>query len=57
MAKGVAKKLKYFNFLELLYTLKEMLPLQIALSKTFQSGAIDFSRIFSIVLKTKTKLR
>ena len=34
-----------------------MLPSLTALSKTFQSGAINFSRIVPNVLKTKTKLQ
>ena len=41
----------------MLYTLKVMLASPTALSKTFQSGAINFSRIVPNVLKTKTKIQ
>ena len=41
----------------MLYTLTVMLPSLTALGKTFQSGAINFSRIVPNVLKTKTKLQ
>ena len=57
MGKGFARKLKSLNFLGMLYTLKAMLPSLTALSKTFQSGAINFSRIVPNVLKTKTKIQ
>ena len=57
MVKGFPKKLKSRNFLGMLYTLKVMLPSLTALSKTFQSGVINFSRIVPNVLKTKTKLQ
>ena len=40
----------------MLYTLTVMLPSITALGKTFQSEAINFSRIVPNVLKTKTKL-
>ena len=55
MGKGFARKLKSLSFLGMLYTLKVMLPSLTALSVTFQSGAINFSRIVPSVLKTKTK--
>ena len=45
MAKGFAKTLKSPKFLGMLYTLKVMLPSLTALSKTFQTGTIHFSRI------------
>ena len=57
MGKGFARKLKSLNFLGMLYTLKVMLPSLTALSVTFQSGAINFSRIVPNVLKTKTKIQ
>ena len=57
MGKGFARKLKSLNFLGMLYTLKVMLASPTALSKTFQSGAINFSRIVPNVLKTKTKIQ
>ena len=40
----------------MLYTLTVMLPSITTLGKTFQSEAINFSRIVPNVLKTKTKL-
>ena len=57
MGKGCARKLKSLNFLGMLYTLKVMLASPTALRKTFQSGAINFSRIVPNVLKTKTKIQ
>ena len=57
MGKGFARKLKSLNFLGMLYTLKVMLASPTALRKTFQSGAINFSRIVPNVLKTKTKIQ
>ena len=57
MAKGFAKNLKILNFLGMLYTLKVMLLSLTALSKTFESVAINFSRIVPNVLKTKAKFQ
>ena len=57
MVKGFAKKFKSLNFLGMLYTLKVMLPLRTALSKAFQSRAINFSKIVPSKLKSKTKLQ
>ena len=57
MPKGFAKELKSLNFIGIRYTFKLLLPSLIALSKTFQSGAINFSRIVPNVLKIKTKLQ
>ena len=56
MAKGLAKKLKSLDFLGMLYALKLILLSLTALNKTFQSGAINFSRIVPNILKTKTTL-
>ena len=57
MAKGFAKELKILNFVGMLYALKVMLLSLTALSKTFESVAINVSRIVPNVLKTKTKLQ
>ena len=57
MAKGFAKTLKSPKFLGMLYTLKVMLPSLTALSKTFQTGAINFSRIIPNLNKSKAKLQ
>ena len=56
MAKDFTKKLKSLNFLGMLSTLKVMLLSLTALSRPFQSGAINSSRIVPNVLKTKSKL-
>ena len=54
VAKGLAKKMKSLDFLEMLYRLcKVMLRSLFTLSKCFQSGAIKVSRIILKVLKTK----
>ena len=52
MARSIAKTLK--TFLGMLYTLKVMLPCLTALSKSFQTGTINFTRIAPMVVKTKT---
>ena len=57
MAKGFARTLKSPKFLGMLYTLKVMLPSLTALSKTFQTGAIHFSRIILNLNKSKAKLQ
>ena len=57
MAKGFSKPLKSSKFIEMLYTLKVMLPSLTALSKTFQTEAINFSTITPNIEKAKSKLR
>ena len=57
VAKGLTKKMKSLDFLEMLYRLcKVMLRSLFTLSKCFQSGAIKVSRIILKVLKTKLNL-
>ena len=56
MASGLLKKMDSVKFLGLLYTIKFMLPSLTALSKTFQTGAINFSRIKPNLEKTKAQL-
>ena len=41
----------------MLYTLRVMLPSLTALSKTFQTGAINFSKITPNIEKTKSNLQ
>ena len=55
MAKGILKKIKSINFLGKLYIFKYALPHLSTLSKTFQTGAINFARIKPNLLKTKSK--
>ena len=50
MAKGFSKSLKSPKFIEILYTLRVMLPSLTALSRTFQTGSRNFE-------KTKSKLQ
>ena len=57
IAKGFGKTLRGPKFLGMLYTLKVMLPSLTALSKTFQKGAITFSKIIPNVAKTKAHLQ
>ena len=57
MASGLLKKMDSVEFLGLLYTMKFMLPSLTALSKTFQTGAINFSRIKPNLEKTKAQLQ
>ena len=51
------KKMDSVEFLGLLYNMKFMLPSLTALSKTFQTGAINFSRIKPNLEKTKAQLQ
>ena len=57
MAKGFSKPLKSSKFIGMLHTLKVMLPSLTALSKTFQTEAINFSTITPNIEKAKSKLR
>ena len=57
MASGLLKKMDSVEFLVLLYTMKFMLASLTALSKTFQTGAINFSRIKPNLEKTKAQLQ
>ena len=56
MAKSFGKALRSPKFLGMLYTLKVMLP-RPALNKTFQKGAINYSRIIPNIAKTKASLQ
>ena len=57
MAKGFSKSLKSPKFIGMLYTLRVMLPSLTTLSNTFQTGAINFSRITPNIEKLQTKLQ
>ena len=57
MAKGFSKPLKSSKFIGMLHKLKVMLPSLTALSKTFQTEAINFSTITPNIEKAKSKLR
>ena len=52
MAKGFSK-----SFIGMLYTLRVILPSLTALSRTFQTGSINFPRITPNIEKTKFKLQ
>lgn len=57
MAKDLFKKLKTLHFLEIFYTLKVMQPSLTGLSKNFQSGATNVSKIVPNVIKILTKTK
>ena len=57
MASGLLKKMDSVEFLGLLYTMKFILPSLTALSKTFQTGAMNFSGIKPNLEKTKGQLQ
>ena len=57
MVSGLLKKMDSVEFLGLLYTMKFMLPSLTAPSKTFQTGAISFSRIKPNLEKMKAQLQ
>ena len=54
---GHLKKIKKVDFLGKLYLFKFALPHLSALSKTFQTGAINYSKIKPNIAKTKSKLQ
>ena len=56
MASGLLKKMDSVEFLGLLYTMKFMLLLLTALSKTLKTGAINFPRIKTNLEKMKAQL-
>ena len=56
-ASGILKKLDDKRFLAALYMLKFTLPHLSVLSKTFQTGELNFSRIKPAIEKAKYKLR
>lgn len=56
MAAGLLKKLDSIRFLGVLYMFKTVLPHLSALSKTFQTGAINFSRIIPGISKLKSNI-
>ena len=45
LAVGLLKKMKTVKFLGTIYILKEVVPCQMTLSKTFQAGALNFSHV------------
>ena len=57
MASGLLKKMDSVEFLGLFYNMKFMLPSLTALSKTFQTGSISFSRIKTNLEKTRAQLQ
>ena len=57
IAVGSLKKMDSVEFLGVLYMLKYMLPHLSVLSKTFQTGSLNFSRIVSSIKKTKYKIQ
>ena len=57
MASGLLKKMDSVEFLGLFYTMKFMLPSLTAHSKTFQTGAVNFSRIRPNLEKAKAQLQ
>ena len=57
MAKNFGKKDERSKFLGMLYKLKVIITSLNALSKTFQTKAINCFRIIINVLKRKTKLK
>jgi hypothetical protein len=56
-AAGLLKKIDSVKFLGVLYMLKYMLPHLSALSKTFQTGTLNFSRMVPSIEKTKHKIQ
>ena len=57
IAVGLLKKMDSVKFLGVLYMLKYMLRHLSVLSKTFQTGSLNFSRIVPSIEKTKYKIQ
>ena len=55
-ATGILNKMENFRFLGTLYLMKFMLPHLSILSKTFQTGSLNFSRVIPSLNKTKNKI-
>ena len=55
-ASGLLKKISYYEFLGTLYLLKNILPSMTGLSKTFQTGILNFSRISPAISRCKSKI-
>ena len=56
LATGLLKKVQAPEFIGTLYLLKHMLPSLSALSKTFQKGSLNFSRITPSINRCKAKI-
>ena len=56
LATGLLRKVQAPEFIGTLYLLKHMLPSISALSKTFQKGSLNFSRITPSINRCKSKL-
>ena len=57
LATGLLQKIKDHEFLGTLCLLKFMLPNLSALSKTFQTGSLNYSRIVPAINRCKTKIQ
>ena len=55
-ATGILKKMENFHLLGTLYLMKFMLPHLSILSKTFQTGSLNFSGVIPSLNKTKNKI-
>lgn len=55
-ATGILSKINNYEFLGTLCLLKNMLPILSTLSKTFQIGSLNFSRIKPSISRTKVKI-
>ena len=55
-ASGLLKKISHYEFLGTLYLLKKILSILTGLSKTFQTGRLNFSRISLAINKCKSKI-
>ena len=53
---GPLKKIIHYGFVGTLYLLKNILACLTGLSKTFQSGSLDFSRISPAINRCKSKI-
>ena len=55
-AVGILKKIKNIDFIGSLCLFKNMLPILSTLSKTFQTNALNFSRITPAIVRAKEKI-
>ena len=55
-ASSLLKKISHCAFLGTVFLLKNILPSLTGLSKTFQTGSLNFSRIFPAINRCKSKI-
>ena len=53
---GLLKKISHYEFLGMPYLFKNIFPSMTGLSRTFQTGSLNFSRISPAINRCKSKI-